>query len=266
MIPERIVLLTVQNFQQCRRRISLIVIAHFIDLVQQQQGILNARLPDGVRDPSRHGAHICLAMSTDLRLVTDTAQTDTNILLVKRLRNAPRHGRLAGSRRSYQTDDRTASLSSQNTYRQILQYTLLHLLQSVVLCIQNLPGARQVFAVLRRLIPRQFQQRFNICPLYHRLRMTARHILIPHDLLADLLFDLLRCNQFCRCFLKLFYIGIYRVLTQFFLNILHLLPQNIVLLVLVNTTSDLLPQFISDMNDLHLTREYPRQCFETFPH
>ena len=50
------------------------VVAQLVDLVQQQQRVAAPRLIDGGDDAAGHGAHIGLAVTPDLRLITDAAQ------------------------------------------------------------------------------------------------------------------------------------------------------------------------------------------------
>ena len=83
MITECLVLFPVQHFQQRRTGITLIVTAHLIDLVQKQQRILHPCLSDRIDDPSWHSTHISLAMSSDLGLIPNAAQTDAHILLIQ---------------------------------------------------------------------------------------------------------------------------------------------------------------------------------------
>ena len=82
VVPEGGVLLSVQHLQQGRGRVTPVVIAQLVDLVQQEQGVAAPRLADGVDDTARHGPHIGLAVAADLRLVMDAAQGDTGQLTV----------------------------------------------------------------------------------------------------------------------------------------------------------------------------------------
>ncbi len=74
MIPELMILLTVQYFQKRRECIALVIVADLIDLIQQDKRILHSRLPESVSDPSWHCPHIGLSMPADLSLVTHAAK------------------------------------------------------------------------------------------------------------------------------------------------------------------------------------------------
>ena len=73
MVDKGVVLLPVQNFEQCGRRVPAKIIAEFIDLIEQQNRILGAGLPNGVDNPSRHGANIGAPVAADIRLIADAA-------------------------------------------------------------------------------------------------------------------------------------------------------------------------------------------------
>ena len=133
VVPEPVILLAVQHLQKGGEGISLVVVAHLVDLVQQHEGILHPGAADARRDAPRHGAHVCLPVAPDLRLVPDASQGDAHIGLLKRPGQGPGDGGLAGSRRSHQAEDGALSLSCQSPHSQKFQHPLLHLLQAVVI-------------------------------------------------------------------------------------------------------------------------------------
>src|SRR5699024_6871389 len=74
VVPEGVVLLAVQHLQQGGGRISPVVVAQLVDLIQEQQGIHAAALGDCVDDPAGHGPHIGPPVAPDVGLVPDAAQ------------------------------------------------------------------------------------------------------------------------------------------------------------------------------------------------
>lgn len=85
MVPKAVVLLTVQDLQQRGSRVAPVVAAHFVNLVQQQQGIHRTAAADGLDDPPGHGAYVGLPMPADICLVPNAAQRETGQLPVQRL-------------------------------------------------------------------------------------------------------------------------------------------------------------------------------------
>ena len=74
MIVEREVLLRIQHFQQCGRRIAAEVHRHLVDFVQQEQRIVHARLGHVLHDLAGHRADVRAAVAPDFGLVTHAAQ------------------------------------------------------------------------------------------------------------------------------------------------------------------------------------------------
>ena len=155
MIGKFAVLFGIKNLQQRRCCISLVVTAHFIDLVQKHQRIFHACLDQPVGDPSRHSSHVCSSVSTDLRFIPDTAKTDTDIFFIQCSCYGARDRCFSGSRRSDQTEDRAAALLCQCPHGKKFQNSLFHFFQTVVIRFQNLARFVEVLIVSGRFLPRQ---------------------------------------------------------------------------------------------------------------
>ncbi len=87
MVTETFVLLTVQNFEHGGCRIAVCVTAHFVDFVKQDQGIANACLRKSRNNPPGHCTDIGFAVTSDVRLVTHTAEGNANVFAVQRMSN-----------------------------------------------------------------------------------------------------------------------------------------------------------------------------------
>ena len=105
MIPVGTVLLSVQNFQKCRTGVTTVVRTHFVDFVQENHRIGGASLGHGGHDPSGHGSNVGLPMTTNIRLVMDAAQGNTNHLPVHAPGDGISNGGLAHTGRSHQTQN-----------------------------------------------------------------------------------------------------------------------------------------------------------------
>ena len=191
VITELVILLRIQHLQQGRCRISLVIAAHFVDLIQQHQRIFHTGAFQACDDPARHGAHVCSSVSPDLRLVPDTAQTDTDIFLIQCPGHRLGNGRLTGSRRAHQTDDGAVALAGQRPHSQEFQHPLLHLLQAIVILVQHLSGIADIGVVLGHMVPGQRQQRLNIAADHRTLGIVLSHVFKTGNLLGDLLLDIL---------------------------------------------------------------------------
>ena len=234
MVVEAVVLLGIQHLQKGGGRISLVIAADLVNLIQQHQRIFHPRLPHTGRDAAGHGAHIGPSVSPNLRLIPDAAQGNAHVFLIQSSGNGAGNGCLSGSGRSHQADNRAASLLGQNPHGEKFQHPLLHLFHSIVIFIQNLLCPLQVCAVSRCLIPGKLQQGLDISPDYCAFRGIVPYILKTRNFLFNLLLNLSGCFQLCQLFPEMIGIGARRIFSQLFPDHFQLLPQQILSLVLVH--------------------------------
>ena len=231
MIAERRVLRGIEHFEERRRRIALVVHGDLVHFVEQEYGILRARLAQPFHDASRHCTDVGAAMSANLRLVTDAAQRRTHELPARR----PRHGacqrRLANARRAYEAQDRRMLLLRELVDGKVFENALLDLLESVVILIQDSFRRLDVDVVLRGSRPRKFKQCLDIGTYDAHLGRHARLPLHAVDFLLDRLLHVLGIVALGKFLAVRFDIRRLVVLVaQFLLNRLDLLAQVIVLL------------------------------------
>ena len=191
MVPEGNVLLPIQHFQQGGGRVAPVVIAQFVDLVQQQQGVHGPAAGDGLDDPARHGAYVGLPVAPDVRLVPDAAKTEPCQLPVRRLGDAHGDGGLAHTGRTHQAQDLRLPVGVHLPDGERFQDPLLHLLQAEVVPLQDLPGGLHVEALLRLHAPGHFQAHVQIVPGHRRLGaavgLPGNAVYLPEKVLAALL-------------------------------------------------------------------------------
>ncbi len=87
VVPEVVVLLRVQYFQQCRRWIAAPICSDFIHLVQHDHRVIGVNTAQGLDDASRHGTDVGAAVAANLCLVADAAKRHTRKLTAKRTGN-----------------------------------------------------------------------------------------------------------------------------------------------------------------------------------
>ena len=157
VVPEGVVLLTVQHLQQSGGRVSPVIIAQLVDLVQQQQRIHGPAPDDGVNHPAGHGTDVGPAVSPDIRLIPDATQGEAGQLPVQRLGNADGNGGLAHSRRAHEAENLSLALGIHLPDGDGFQNTLLHLFQAEVVLLQHLPGGFHADPFPGRLVPGHLQ-------------------------------------------------------------------------------------------------------------
>src|SRR5438874_9904074 len=79
MVRERVVLRRIEHLEQRCRGIALERDAQLVDLIEQEDRILGARLLHALNDPAGHGAHIRPAMPTDVGLVARSTEGNADV-------------------------------------------------------------------------------------------------------------------------------------------------------------------------------------------
>ena len=134
-------------------RIAAEVAAQLVHLVQHEHRIVGARPPQRLNDLPRQRADVGAAMSADLRFVVHAAQRNPLELASKRPRNRAAERGLAHARRSDEAQDRPLHVRLQPTHAQVIEDAVLHLLQVVVILVENLLRLDDVHFAARGLRP-----------------------------------------------------------------------------------------------------------------
>ena len=66
IVMKRLILLGVEDFQQGRGRVTMVISTHLINLIEHKNGIVKAYLFEVGNDASRHGANIGAPVSAKL--------------------------------------------------------------------------------------------------------------------------------------------------------------------------------------------------------
>ena len=153
MIREGIILLRIQHFQQRAARITAVIVGKLINLIQHHNRIRNSASLDAFHDAARHRSNVCTAVSANFRFVARAAQTDADIFPVQRPGNALPDGSFAGTRRTYKQKNRAGLFLVQIHDRDLLQDTVFHFFQAIVIFIQNLCSFFQINRLHRLCLP-----------------------------------------------------------------------------------------------------------------
>ena len=95
-------------------------------------------------------------MAANLRFVTHATQTHADKLSPERIGDRLPETGLADARGTEKTEDRTMAARVQLSDRQILDQAAFHLLQVVVILVEDLLCVIEVEMVFRKFVPRQF--------------------------------------------------------------------------------------------------------------
>src|SRR5206468_12693156 len=102
-------------------------------------------------DPARQRADVGAPVAADLRLVAHAAQRHARELAPERARDRAAERGLAGAGRSDEAQDRALQVSLEREHRDVLDDAVLHLVEAVVVLIEDLARLVGVEAILRLL-------------------------------------------------------------------------------------------------------------------
>ena len=264
MVAEAGILCRVQNLQQCRRRIALIIAAEFVNFVEQQQRVFALGLNESRHNAARHSADICLAVAANLGLVPDATQRNARKFAAQRPGNRNGHRGLADTGRADQADDLAVFVFGQLLNGKLLDDALLDLVKAVVVLVQPGAYAPQIQTVVRFLVPRQVQTGVKVVAYDCRLRGRGRHVGEPGNLLEQRLGNLL--VQVQRLDLLAVFHGLAEDVlpfSQLILNGLELLAQVVFAMVLIHLLLDLRTDLLLHMQDVDFPAQQRDELLQT---
>ncbi len=157
VVVEGVVLLRVQHFEERAGRVAMEVLAHLVDLVQNEERVARSGLLEALDQAAGHGADVRFAVPAYLGLIVQAAQTHAHVLAPEGLRHALAQAGLAHAGRAVQANDRGLHVTLQLQHGKVLDKALLHLLQAEVVAVEDLLGVLQVELIGAVFAPRQFQ-------------------------------------------------------------------------------------------------------------
>ena len=183
VVGEAVVLLRVEDLQQGGRGVAAEVHRHLVDLVEQEDRVARARLLHHLDDLAGEGADVGAAVTADLGLVAHAAEREADELAVRAAGDRAGEGRLADAGRADEAEDRALRVVDELAHGEELDDALLHLLEPVVVVVEDLLGGVEVLALAGLLRPRHRDQPVEVVAGDGRLGGHRRHRLEPLQLL-----------------------------------------------------------------------------------
>ena len=190
VVPERVVLLRIQRFQQRRRRVAAEVASQLVDLVQHKDRIVGLRAAQRLHDLPRQGPDVGAAMAANLGFVVHAAERDTLELASQGARNAAAERGLAYAWRSDEAEDGPLHIRLETAHAQVVEDAILHPLQIVMIQVENLLRLGDVHFAAGRLGPRQHRQPLDVIARERVVGGHGRHPREPVELLGGFLLHL----------------------------------------------------------------------------
>ena len=164
--------------------------AHLVDLVQHHHAIARAGFANALNDVAGQGADIGAPVAADLRLVVNAAETDADEPAAHRARDGLAERSLANARRTDEAQDRRLALRRELAHREIFDDSLLDLVETEMVLVEDLARRRDVDGGLLGQSPRQLDQPIEIGAGHAVFGGGVGHPLEPAQLLARGLIDL----------------------------------------------------------------------------
>ncbi len=254
VVVEGRVLLWVEHFEQCRRRVAIdSVLCHLVNLIENEYGIRRASLLNALDDAARHGANIGSSVSANLTLVVQSAQRHAHILAFHGRGDALAERCLAHARRTIEADDGRLQIAAQLQYGQIFEYSLLDFLHAVVVLVEHFLSALEIETILCVFAPGQSGHLLQVVELHAILRtLWVKHVELV-QFLVEYLGNILRPVHLLGLVEQLGLLRRAVGTAEFLLDVLHLLLQEVFLLLLVEVLPRLLVNLILELLQLNLT-------------
>ena len=257
MIVEGVVLLRVEHLEQRRRRVAAEVGRHLVDLVEQEDGVVRARLAQALDDLAGHRADVRAAVAADLGLVAHAAERQAHELAPGRARDALPSEVLPTP--GGPTKQRTGPLIfRQRLHREVLEDALLDLFEAVVILFEDPLGLLEVELLLGLLVPGQREDPVDV--VAHDGRLGAHRVHHLELLELPLAFSRASAASSSWSFSSSSWISFLNSSRspQLLLDRLHLLVEVVLLLRLLHLLLDAGPDPLLDLEDLDLGLHQPR--------
>src|SRR6516225_9221717 len=156
MIAEGRVLLRVKYLHQCGGGITAKITAQFVDFVEHADRVVALRTADTLNDLSGQSADVGAAVTANFRFIVHAAKGNAHEFAAERTGDGLAERSLADAGRSDKAKDRTLHPRLQFFHGQVIEDAFLHLLQIVVVFIEDLVRLGNVnFRAAGGFVPRQ---------------------------------------------------------------------------------------------------------------
>ncbi len=239
MIVELVVLLRIEHLEQRRGRVAAVVHAELVDLVEQEQRVLDPGLAHALDQLAGQRTDVGAAMSANFGFIAHAAQRQAHVLAVGGSRDRLAQRGLAHPGRAHQAQHGSLELLDALLHGQILEDTLLDLLEAVVVLVEHLVRMRQVVLDPGTLLPGHAHHPVEVGTHHGGFRRTRRHHLELAQLLQGLLPRLLgHARLFDGSLVLLGLVGHVLELAHLLLDGLHLLVEIVLALGLLHLVLD----------------------------
>jgi len=182
VVPERGVLLGVEDLQQRGGGITPKVHAQLVDLVEHEDRVLRPGAAEPLDDLARQRSDVGAPVAADLGLVAHAAERDPVELAPERTRDRSPERRLADTRGAHETEDRILARRADLLDGQVLEDPVLDFLEPFVVRVEDHLGGLDIDVVGGLLLPGHGDEPVDVGPGDGVLRRRRRHLGEPVEL------------------------------------------------------------------------------------
>ncbi len=267
VVAELAVLLGIQHLEQRAGRVAMETArAGLVDLVEHQYGIARCGTAQRLDDIARQRADIRAPVAANLRLVVHASQRHA-------LKDPPggasdglaQRG-LADAGRAGKAQYGTLALRIELAHRQVLQDASLDLVQAKMIRIENPARLGQIYGRLRRRLPRQLAQAFEVGTKHRDFRAALAHALQALEVAQRVFQNVL--GHACGIDGLLQVLDLRRALlalAQLFLDLAQLFTQNVLALAFAKLRARLVADFLGQLENLGARRQQAQNLVQA-PH
>src|ERR1041384_339014 len=231
MIPERKVLSRIEDLEQCGRRIAAKIHAKLVYFIKHHHRIIYVCPAQRLDNAAGHRADISASMSAKLGFIAHAAQRHALEFAAHRSGDRLSEAGLADAWRANEAEYWCFGFWVELDHRKMLEDSLFDVFQIVVIFIEHGLGVIEIQTLFGRFPPRQIENPLEIC---------SDHVIIRRSRGQPL-----EAVEFALGF----------SLAKLFLDLLHLLAQDVIALSLAEFFLSLIGDLAADLQDLDLTRE-----------
>src|SRR6266446_5341148 len=169
-IDKSVVLARVEHFEQRARRIAAKIGADLVDLVEHENRIARAGVPQLLDDAARHRADVSAAMTANFRFVAHAAETDPREFAAQRVSDRLPETGFANTRRPEETHNWAVTFRIEFAHGEVLDQPFLHLFQIIMIAVENLLRLIEIEVVFAEFRPGQIGDRLDIADDHGILR------------------------------------------------------------------------------------------------
>src|SRR5438093_4286301 len=202
-IDKRVVLPRIEHFQQRAGRVAAKIRANLVDLIKHENRVPRTCAPQFLNDSTWHRPDVRAAMTTDLRFIAHTAETDPHKFAAQRIGNRLAKAGFAHTWRPEETEDRAVPLRIKFAHSQIFDQPFLYFFQIVMVAIEDLLGLFEIKVVFAQLIPWKIGNDLDVTDNHREFRTGGWNEIEPFQFALGLFHHLRRRVSFLEPFAQL---------------------------------------------------------------